>query len=920
MPDMKNLLLLFIVVLCLPIGLSAQWQRQYPLEKLEQVLDIAVGQDGHGFAVGSNDLILKLDPGTKQWDLLLSWNKKWKLEAVDYLSSTDGDFAAAGGQGLIITENGGVNWTEIAGAPASINAIKIFTPTDIIVVADAGVFRWKDKSWQNLGLVTSAIKDGFILDDQHIWCYTGGSGAKIHYTSDGGLNWNENTDIAGPDVVVFYNAQYGVASDAKMIYITKDGGAHWTLRSDNVISNTSADIAFGSSPNILIAATLNNNPGISMDSGLTWVPKLTGLINTRSYSVATSGTDDVWLGNDLSTVAHSTDNGDSWAETSGPTRSIMQDAHFLSRTVGFAVGNKGTIVRTMDGGTNWEDLSKGDAKTYFAIHGLTINDLWIGTNQRVLHSTDMGESWVEKLLILGGNISDILAISTTRILACSSAGIIYRTTDGGMNWDTVATTPGPFRSISRINNQRYMATGFNGLLLRSEDQGDTWHALTPPEAGNQYEQTYFLGNDGWLVTSSFKHTMWHTTNAGDSWDTINLPIDRFWDGVYFITKDTGIVVSHNTSEGRAYITFNGGANWQAGYVLPFQLTGVTGVSNPNGTAWIFGSGSDIEILPYCSTLPQIADFAGDITPCEKDTVTYTISSLDVENFYWKFPPGWQVIGGSNNDTVQVKVGTSSGDISVYATNICGFSQQLIFGAEVNPLPTVSTPVGAFIYCPGNQLTAATEGTNTDVFHWSYPGSWTVVGESNAMEITFITTEEEGMIGVYGSNACGNSALASQMATLFEIPAAAGDIQVNGDLLSVPETPGLTYQWFLNGAPIEGATSSSYVIATSGEYSLLVTTNMGCTLMTSAGQVIFSSTHSAISSISLKISPSPANDVINVSGATIGQSYVIMSSIGAIVAYGKMDGENIRVSQLPQGVYVLMLDEKDGRAVGRFVRE
>jgi photosystem II stability/assembly factor-like uncharacterized protein len=80
---MKIFSFLIMVLILSPVGLKAQWQRQYPLEKLEQVLEIAVHGDGYGFAVGSNDLILKLDPGTQTWDLLLSWTKKWKLEAVE---------------------------------------------------------------------------------------------------------------------------------------------------------------------------------------------------------------------------------------------------------------------------------------------------------------------------------------------------------------------------------------------------------------------------------------------------------------------------------------------------------------------------------------------------------------------------------------------------------------------------------------------------------------------------------------------------------------------------------------------------------------------------------------------------------------------------------------------------------------------
>jgi photosystem II stability/assembly factor-like uncharacterized protein len=784
-------------------------------------------------------------------------------------------------------------------------------------VATGGVFRWKDKIWENHSPSATNIKDGFILDDQHIWCFTGGSSAKIFYTSNGGTNWNENTEITGPDVVVFYNDQYGVASDTKKVYITKNGGQHWILRSDGVLNNTSAEIAFGESPNVMISASLNNNPAISMDSGLTWVPKLTGLINTRSYSVATSDDDNFWLGNDLSTIAHSSDAGDSWVESAGPTRSIIQDALFLNRTLGFAVGNKGALLRTMDGGTHWEDLTKPDPKSFFAIHGLSANDLWIGTNQRVLHSTDMGENWTEKLLISGGNFIDVIAVSATRILACSSAGLIYRTTDGGTKWDTVYTINGQLRSLTKIDNQRYMATGYNGVILRSENQGDTWHTVTVPEAGNQYEQAYFLGNDGWLVTSSFKHQMWHTTNAGDSWNAIELPIDRFWDGVFFITPDTGIVVCHNTSEGRAYMTFNGGVNWQAGYVLPFQLTGVTGVNNPNGTAWIFGNGSDIEVLPYCSELPVLADFAGEIHPCEKDTVTYTVSSQDAENFYWNFPPGWSVIGNANNDTVTVKVGLNEGAISVFATNICGFSGQLSFDATVSPLPTKpEITAGTFVYCPGNQLAFQATGSNADSYHWSYPTSWTLVGSDTTSIIALITTEEQGEVAVYGINECGNSEGDTIVVSLFHILPVAAMIQIQGDTLSVLNTPGYQYQWFLNGAPIVGANGTTYVITESGNYSVFVVSNLGCTLMGDPVHVIFSSIHNPIFTSSLKVNPSPAKDFIQIVGAQVGESYTIINDLGAVVKYGKLDGQAIDIHTLPGGVYMILINQR----IGRFVKQ
>src|SRR5690606_16419323 len=318
------------------------------------------------------------------------------------------------------------------------------------------------------------------------------------------------------------------------------------------------------------------------------------------------------------------------------------------------------------------------------------------TNQRLLHSTDGGDTWTQNDLFVAGNINDILAITSDLVLACSTNGLILRTTDGGTTWDTVYQAPMPntqMRSIVRMSGNRLMATGFNGVIVRSADNGATWSPVTAPEAGLQYEQTHFIGEEGWLITSSFKKTMWHTTNGGDAWTPLNLPVDRNWDGVYFITPDTGVVVGRTNAEGRAYLTFNGGANWQSSYITDFPLYGVTGVPNPNGTAWIHGFGSDIEVLPYCTTFPVLADFFGDLLPCERDTVEYSITGQDVDTYFWFFPPGWIPIGVTDDDTVTVVVGPNGGNISVTASNTCGLSNNISVQAGPTLLPVVAPATG-----------------------------------------------------------------------------------------------------------------------------------------------------------------------------------------------------------------------------------
>lgn len=745
-----------------------QWIRQYPLAKLENVVDMAVYQDGQGYAVGADDLILRLDPGSKKWNLLTTWDGGWTLEAVDYLEGTSGNIVAAGGQGLILSTNGGTNWNEIPNAPAGIVAIKVLSATDILVIAVTGVFQWTNNTWNNRNLPVSAgIHDGFILDSDHIWCFSNGATPVIYSTSNGGANWTMNSQIDRPDVITFYDTQTGVALDGRTVFSSNNGGQTWTEVSNNAIHNSSNDITFGSSANVLMAATLNGVPTLSTDGGVTWTQKDPGMINVRSYSIAATSDLEFWVGNDLSSISLTTDAGDTWTETSGPDRQIMNDVFFVTRNIGFACGTGGTLLRTSNAGSNWEDISFGETRAFYCLSGLTANDMWLGANLRIYHSGDMGASWQEKATTLGGNMIDIHAVSADIVLACSSSGFIFRTDDGGSSWDTVYQTSTQIRSITKIDNQRYLATGFNGLILRSTDQGLTWNVLGAPEPGLQYEKAQFDGEEGWLVTSSFEKTMWHTTNAGDTWNPITLPIERFWEGTYFITPDTGIVVGRSNAEGRVYITFNGGTNWQPGYITDFPLYGVTGFANPNGTAWIFGFGSDIEILPYCTMLPLISNLTGENAPCENDTVTYTISTQDVEQLFWLFPTGWQIQGDPNNDTIRVRVGRNSGPVSVTGSNSCGFTSPITISATPTLLPQVTNITGNLAPCEEDLQTYSAISSDVTDFAWTFPGAdWEVVGEINTDQIMVLVGTTSGSVQVMGSNVCGEKEFQKAVTAAF----------------------------------------------------------------------------------------------------------------------------------------------------------
>jgi hypothetical protein len=73
-----------------PSLLSAQWQRQFPLEQIEYVRDIVVKPDGYGFAVGDHNMILRLTPLSSKWQLMPVADGDFEIYCVDYLNGTKG--------------------------------------------------------------------------------------------------------------------------------------------------------------------------------------------------------------------------------------------------------------------------------------------------------------------------------------------------------------------------------------------------------------------------------------------------------------------------------------------------------------------------------------------------------------------------------------------------------------------------------------------------------------------------------------------------------------------------------------------------------------------------------------------------------------------------------------------------------------
>lgn len=327
-------LLVLLLVFCLPALHGQGSQNLFSNVSLHKVYFV---NDHHGWILGSTSkegLIFESNDGGKTWQQ--SYRSSEGFFNIQFADNKIG--WAVGSNGTILrTSDGGANWTN-------------------------------QKSGVKVLLTGLAV-----LDVNKAWA-TGASGTLL-YTNDGGETWNRrdiNSQVGISDIM-FLDSDRGWAVGYDAIFSTVDSGKTWTAASSGawkllsavVFANRNLGwIAVG--PVLLKTAdgrktwvetfppSQGQLAGFSfVDSQHGWVVKSRG---EEGSVVHLPGKDRV---SSESFVLSTSDSGHTWQTTFHIASEVDHSARilnifFLNRTNGWVVGRAGLILRTEDGGKNWQ--------------------------------------------------------------------------------------------------------------------------------------------------------------------------------------------------------------------------------------------------------------------------------------------------------------------------------------------------------------------------------------------------------------------------------------------------------------------------------------------------------------------------------------------------------------------------------------
>lgn len=187
----------------------------------------------------------------------------------------------------------------------------------------------------------------------------------------------------------------------------------------------------------------------------------------------------------------------------------------------------GLFFKTTDAGLHWNNNNTGltEELNVLAVAPSSTNTMYAGTFKGAYRSTDAGATWTRSLT--DRSTTAVAVDPTNPLVAYAGANGLFKTTDGGNNWNALDTPLNDALVHTIVVDHLTPSTIYAGSesgLFRSTDNGSTWTGLNNFGTPN-VPQILSIAIDpttpATIYAGTLGHGLFKTTNGGSSWTAIN---------------------------------------------------------------------------------------------------------------------------------------------------------------------------------------------------------------------------------------------------------------------------------------------------------------------------------------------------------------------------------------------------------------
>jgi photosystem II stability/assembly factor-like uncharacterized protein len=262
-------------------------------------------------------------------------------------------------------------------------------------------------------------------------------------------------------------------------------------------------------------------PGVSLGNP-TQVYK--GTAHDAFYGLCTSGMQQIAVG-DAGLILESQDAGGNWTETESFTDSALLDVS-CGNDISLIVGQKGAIYRRST--ENYQAVSSGTDERLLGVSDVSSDGLAfaVGGFGTVLRSTDGGLNWQSLTLdwpkltndFFEPHLYDVHVADTGIVTIVGEFEMVIQSADQGDSWEAKHIGEASLFGLSLHGNGVGFAVGQNGKILKTADGGQTWKQVDSPGTGILLN--VWNSEAGDVLISGIRN-MLHSADSGATWERID---------------------------------------------------------------------------------------------------------------------------------------------------------------------------------------------------------------------------------------------------------------------------------------------------------------------------------------------------------------------------------------------------------------
>lgn len=514
--------------------------------------------------------------------------------------------------------------------------------------------------------------------------------------------------------------------------------------------------------------------------------------------------------------------GQCWEKQVSNTSQDLYDVHFVNDSKGFAVGNSGVILKTLDSGNTWSvmDLDFTALNDVFFLKSNPLKGWAVGKgSQNMIRTLDGGISWIGMSVAAQNPLFSVYVPTATNgwiVGGLSTASIpemIRMSDDGGVSWNlqqgTLNIPKKTLYSVYFVNDQYGWIVGDAGVINKYPGFGSSeWLTQNSGVTSNLRDVFFINASTGWVV--GWSGTCLKTTDGGQNWIKKSIPTNADLQAVYFTSLNDGWIVGkggtilHSSDGGETWISQSSGTNADL-YGINFPLP---------GRGWAVGTGGTILSLESSGGISVTSN-----NPCEGDSLMLSVGNVSGQ-FSWEGPNQFT---SNEADPVIPNIGALNGGIySVTVTNGGCVSYGSI-EVNVKPLPDISASGGEIDCSTGEFELVGSSMTPNASFEWFDQNGFLIASLSNlsvnqpgsyTLKVTADGCAQTKTVQVTGSSEIPTVQLSAPLGTVLTCDHPT--IELKGE-----SNQNVSYQW-KRLQDILPETSSELTVSDTGFYTLVVT--------------------------------------------------------------------------------------------------